>query len=351
VAEAGKVKTGTVCLNLGKIGLGVGMDYYALKPSFILLCGFGFSAGFLAGKDDLSLSGVQSGSERLEKAEEAEKAEEGKKSSGVPRFDLLRARYESDEARGFNRFDGELEYREASIGGFLSKPIELGGDWRALPFAKYSVTDLDFDGVPAGLPLRDQELHELSLHAFLFHQNPDSRWTYGAWGRVRFASDTQDVNGDDFFYDFGIGSGYRVNDRLLVGLAFVGLEVGRDGLYVPGPMVMWRPNDAVSVAWMGPLLISTWRVSDDWSLALRGAPHGGIWNVASGGASQDYDLRSFLVRFHTEHRIKDNLWLSLGVGYTFGGNLEVRDSSGSRLFEDNLEGGLSFSVGLRLRSW
>ena len=269
----------------------------------------------------------------------------------MPSFDLLRMRYESGESRGFDGSDAELKHSDFSIGAFLSKPIKLGSDWRAIPYMSYAQTQLDFDNLGAGVPFRDEDLHEVSLSALLFRKAAGSPWGLGAWGRVRFSSDGQDVDGDDFLYDFGIGAGYQVNDRLTLGLAFVGLEVGRDSFYVPGPMIMWKPKDNLSLGVMGPLLISKWEVTDNWTLALRGAPDGGTWNVDDDGESNNYDLSSYAIRFHTEHRLKDNLWLSLGVGYTFGGDFEVRDSSDNRIFKDDLEGGLSYSIGFRLRSW
>ncbi len=275
--------------------------------------------------------------------------EEGK--SSIPRFDLLRMRYESDEARGFDRSNMELERMQFAVGGFLGRPINLGSDWKMISFLNYKYTELDFDRMTMGVPFEDQELHEASLNGVVFRQVAGSSWTYGAWGRVRFSSDAQDVNGDDFFYDLGLGAGYRVNDQFFAGLAFVGLEIGRDSLYVPGPVVMWTPSEDFRFGVMGPLLISSWEVSDSWTLALRGAPSGGTWNVDENGASHDYDLSSYVIRLHTEHRLRDQLWLSLGVGYIFGGDFEVRDSSGDRLFQDDLEGGLSFSIGLRLRAW
>jgi hypothetical protein len=269
----------------------------------------------------------------------------------MPSFDLLRMRYQSEGTRGFKSSNAQLDTTAYSIGGFLSKPINLGGDWRAIPFLNYSQTTLDFDQLSAGIPFSDKDLHKASLNALFFHQATGSPWTYGAWGRVSFSSDTRDINGDDFLYDLGIGAGYRVNDRLMVGLGFVGLEIGRDSLYLPGPLLMWKPTESLNFAIMGPLLITTWEVNDRWNLALRGGPNGGTWNVDENGDSNNYDLSSYAIRLHTEHRLKDNLWLSLGVGYSFAGDFEVRDSSDDQVFEDDLDGGLSLSVGLRLRAW
>jgi hypothetical protein len=269
----------------------------------------------------------------------------------MPSFDLLRLRYEAGESRSFESSDAELKNREYTFGSFLSKPIALAGDWRAIPYFSYNQTELDFENLSAGMPLTSQDLYEVSLNSLFFRKAAGSSWAYGAWGRVRFSSDGQDVDGDDFLYDFGVGAAYQVNEGLTLGLAFVGLEVGRDSLYVPGPMVMWKPAENLSLGIMGPILISKWEVTDDWALALRGAPDGGTWNVDDEGASNNYDLSSYAIRLHTEHRLKDNLWLSLGVGYSFGGDFEVRDSSDNRIFKDDLEGGLSYSIALRLRSW
>ena len=50
-------------------------------------------------------------------------------------------------------------------------------------------------------------------------------------------------------------------------------------------------------------------------------------------------------------RLFRDIWLSLGVGYAFANELELRDFSDDRLFKDDLDGGLSASIGLRVRKW
>jgi hypothetical protein len=268
-----------------------------------------------------------------------------------PRFDILNLRYEWQDTLGFDDSDTELDASRYTLGSFLSTPISLGGDWKVVPYADYSLTTLDFDQLAPGSIFGDEDLHKASVHGILYHQSTGSPWLYGAWARVTFASDGDDVGSDDFYYDLAIGAGYVFSDTLVFGLGIAGLELGSDDSYLPGPMLYWKPTDTVDVSIVGALFDATWEASDDWVLAVRGAPFGNSWNVDDNGVSKQYDLSTYSLRFHVERRLVRDFWLSLGIGYTFADEFEVRDSSGDRLFKDDLEGGLAASVGFRLRSW
>ena len=260
-------------------------------------------------------------------------------------------RYEWQDTLGFDDSKTELDSSRYSFGSFLSEPISLGGDWKVVPYLDYSFTSLDFDNLAPKSVFGDEDLHKASLHGILYHQSAASQWLYGAWGRVSFASDGQDVGSDDFYYDLAVGAGYMFSDKLVVGLGIAGLELGSDASYLPGPMLYWKPADTVNVSLVGALFDATWQATDNLVLAVRGAPYGNSWNVDDKGVSKQYDLSTYSLRLHAEHRIVKDLWLSVGIGYTFGGEFEVRDSSADRLFTDDLDGGLSASVGFRLRSW
>lgn len=274
-----------------------------------------------------------------------------KPDSFMPAFDALLASYEFQNGLGFDNSGAELDGSRFGLAAFLSRPLALGGDWSFLPMFQYSMTSLDFSNTPAGFPLGDEDLHEIGLHATLYNNPSDSRWIYGAWARANFASDTQDVSGDDFYFDVALGGGYMVTERFLFGLGVVGLELGSDAYVLGGPGFYWKPNDEMDVSLMGVLFNATWRPVDDWVLALRVRPFGNSWNIDNAGVSQQLDLSSYTVRVHAERRIFRDVWLSVGVGYAFGNELELRDTSNNRLFKDDLEGGLSTSIALRVRTW
>lgn len=269
----------------------------------------------------------------------------------MPAFDVLATSYEMQDDLGFDDSDGELDGSRFSIGSLLSRPLSLGGDWSFLPALTYSMTSLDFSDTPAAFPVGDEDLHKIGLHAAVYNNASGSRWIYGGWGRANFASDTQDISGDDFYFDLALGGGYMVTDRFLLGFAVVGLELGSDSHVVAGPGFYWKPNDTVDVNLAGVMFNTTWRPSEDWALALRVRPFGNNWNIDNGGDSQQLDLSSYTVRLHAERRIYRDIWLSLGVGYAFANEIELRDSSDDRLFKDDLGGGLTSSIGLRVRTW
>ncbi len=269
----------------------------------------------------------------------------------MPAFDLVAAGFEIQDGLEFDDADGELDSSRFSISSLLSRPIGLGGDWSVLPAFGYSITSLDFNGTPAAFPIDGETLHKASLHAAIYNNPPDSRWIYGGWARASFASDTQDIGGDDFYFDLALGGGYMVTDRFMLGLGVVGLELGSDPQLLGGPGFYWKPHDTLDVSLIGVLFNTTWRPADDWALALRVRPFGNNWNIDNGGASRQLDLSSHSVRLHAERRIFRDVWLSLATGYAFANQLELRDSSASRLLKEDLGGGLSSSVSLRMRTW
>jgi hypothetical protein len=271
--------------------------------------------------------------------------------SFIPAFDALSASYDFQNDLEFDGSDAELDSSRFGLVSLLTKPIDLGNSWNLLSVVEYKITLLDFTDTPAGFPMDDEELHKIGLHATVYRHSPGSRWIYGGWGRASFASDTQHIDGDDFYFDLALGGGYMVSDRFLLGLGVVGLELGSDEHLLAGPGFYWKPTDEFDFSMMGVLFNATWRPSNDWALALRVRPFGNSWNIDNGGASQQVDLSSYTVRLHAERRVYRDLWLSLGVGYAFANELELRDSSNDRIFKEDLGGGVSSSIGLRIRTW
>lgn len=269
----------------------------------------------------------------------------------VPALDAFVATYGIQDDLEFDDSSGSLDGEQFSLTGFLSQPIGLGRDWNLLPVMEYSMTSLDFSGTAASFPMEDEELHKAGLHAILYHSTPGSRWLYGGWGRANFASDTQDIDGDDFYFDVAAAAAYMVTDRFMLGFGVAGLELGSDAYLIGGPGFYWKPNDELDVNLLGAMFNAVWQPSDNWVLAFRVRPFGNSWNIDNDGASQQLDLKSYTARLHVERRVYRDMWLSLGVGYSFANELELRDSSGDKLFEDDLDGGLSASIGLRVRTW
>lgn len=269
----------------------------------------------------------------------------------VPAFDAMVAGYEVQDTFDFDSSTAELDASRFSLVSFLSKPLPIGGNWRFLPALDYGVTMLDFGNTPAGFPVGDEDLHKLGLHAVFYHHSPGSRWIYGGWGRANFASDCQDIGSDDFYYDVAVGAGYRITDRFLLGLGVAGLELGGDESILAGPGFYWKPSDTVDVSLIGILFNATWRPTEDWATALRFRPFGNSWNIDNAGVSQQIDLTSYTLRLHLERRLYRDLWVSVGAGYAFADDFEVRNRSGRTIFSDDLDGGFSAAVGLRIRTW
>jgi hypothetical protein len=269
----------------------------------------------------------------------------------VPAFDALVASGDFQTDLEFDDSSAELDVSRYLVAGFLHKPVGIGGDWKFLSALDAGVTTLDFSDTPKGFAVGDEDLYRTALHGMIYGKPADGRWLYAGWARANLATDFEEVDGDDFYFDVAAGAGYLVTDELMVGLGAAGLRLGNDGMFVGGPFFYWKPTREIDVSLMGALFNAIWRPCDDWALALRVRPSGGSWNIDDAGLSRQVDLRSFSARLHLERRIWDELWLSVGVGYSFANQLELRTTGGGELFKDDLGGGLSTSVALRLRRW
>jgi hypothetical protein len=278
--------------------------------------------------------------------------EANEKFSLVPAFDIFISRYEALGTLDFDDGAGELDTSRSSVFSFLHAPHNFDNGWSFLSAADYTLTTLDFENTPPGFGDDDESLHKFSLHGGLYHTSPGDRWVYGGWARASFSSDTRQVDSDDFFFDVAIGGAYAFSERLIVGLGVAGLELGSDPQVLPGPLLYWRPHEAFNLNWGGPLFNATWRPQDHWALAFRVRPYGNSWNIEdNNGESRQLDLASYTASLEAEYEIYHNLWLTAGIGFSFGNNLEWRDSGNDPLFDTDLDQGISYSIGLRVRTW
>lgn len=254
----------------------------------------------------------------------------------------------------FDNSGAELENYAFQFDAFLSKPIDLFGGYTMLPLFEYEANFLRPDGVPLGIPLGDEDLHEIGLSMFFFKMDSGSKWITGAWLNPSISTDFESVSGDDFFLDAAAAVGYQVSDCLILGAGVGALNLTGDTSVYPGIGFFWSPTQDLSVSLYGPNFRAGWDVTDSWKLGFEVGPNGGIWNIDTAGGSRNIDYTSFRVGLGSSHRLTENLWFSYGGGVTVGNSLNITNTDGSELFKntlDDMDEGVYGFVSLNLKSW
>lgn len=247
---------------------------------------------------------------------------------------------------------GSLSVPRFEIRSLLSPPLTPLEGLTVIPLFQYEFAKLDFDGVPSNYPIRDEDLHSISLSAFIISTREGSPWIYGGWVRAEMATDFQHINGDDFTFDVAAGVGYKFNDRFTLGLGGVVLNINGDTRFIPGIFFDWAATEQIRVGFYGPALIATYAHDENWMFSLRGDSGGDVWNIrGDGGASQSIDLTSYRLGLYASHRLTGDLWLTVGAGATLANEIELTRPNGDRIFKDDMDSGLFGEVSLRLIKW
>ncbi|MCW1884482.1 DUF6268 family outer membrane beta-barrel protein [Luteolibacter flavescens] len=269
-------------------------------------------------------------------------------------FNAADVKYIGSFDMDFDNSVGNLETHAFQASAFLSQPIQLGSDWQFLPQFSYEAMLMNTTGPVPSLLLGDEDLHEIELSLYFLRLNDTSPWVYGAWINPALATDFQGISGDDFFLDAAGGVGYKLNDRLMVGLGAAALNITGDTTWAAGPGFAWQPNDQTMVSLFGPNFRATHDITPKWRVGVEVRPNGGIWNIDTALGSANIDYTNFRAGVTSSHNLAGDLWLSYGAGMTFGGEINVTTTDGSKVFQnqlDDLESGLYGFVGLDLKSW
>jgi hypothetical protein len=206
--------------------------------------------------------------------------------------------------------------------------------------------------VPVTDPIRDEELHSISLSSLILSVRDDSPWMYGGWARAELASDFQHIDGDDFTFDLAAGVGYRFKPEFMLAAGVAVINLNGDETFYPGINFDWIINPQLRASLYGPIFALNYTPVDDWILTLRGDPAGGVWNVTDdAGQSRSIDFSSYRVGIYASRRLYQQLWVTAGAGVAFANDLDYTTPSGRTLVSRDPDAGVFGSLGLRLLSW
>lgn len=271
----------------------------------------------------------------------------------IPRFELVRAGVTQTGDMDLDGNSGDLSVTRYDLRSLLSKPIKLWEGMTMIPMFSYSATSLDFSGTPALYPLHDEDLHSASLHSFFIQDIGNSPWSGFAWTRAELATDFQGIQNEDFTFDVALGAFYRFSETFTLGFGVVATNLNGDTRILPGINFDWAPCEDFRIGLYGPNLLATWNLNENWYLSLSGQPGGGDWNIRDdAGNSRTIQLDSYWLGVNTHHRITKDLWLSAGLGYTFGNEIEIRSNrGGGPSFSNEMDGAPLAQISLHLLKW
>lgn len=270
----------------------------------------------------------------------------------LPPFDFLTATYTQTGDMEIDGTPGDLSVTKFQATAFLSEPLALTSDLTMIPIFSYGVTQLDFSGT-GPFPIQDEDLHSASLSAIFIQDFRNSPWFGIGWTRAELATDYQGVSGDDVTFDVALGLGYRVSDTFTIGAGLVVTNLNGDDEIYPGLNFVWQPCDAFTLALFGPNILARYDINECWYVSIDGTPGGGNWNISDAtGQSRTIQLDSYWLGVNTHHRIAGEFWVSAGIGYTFGNEIEIRGNRGNGpSFSREMDGAALAQISLSLRSW
>jgi Domain of unknown function (DUF6268) len=270
----------------------------------------------------------------------------------APQFDFMRVGIAQTGDMELDGNGGDLSVSRFELRSLLSAPIPLWEGMSMIPMFSYAATSLNFSGT-GPFPIHDEDLHSASLQSFFIQDFANSPWSGFAWTRAEMATDFQGIQSEDFTFDVAAGAFYRFSDSFTLGFGVSVTNLNGDTQVFPGINFSWVPCEDVRIGIYGPNLLATYNISESWYLSLDGQPGGGNWNIRDdAGKSRTIELDSYWIGLSTHHRLTGELWLSAGVGYTFGNEIEIRGNrGGGPSFSNEMDGAPLAQIGLSLRKW
>ena len=268
----------------------------------------------------------------------------------VPDFDFLTLTATQTGKMDFDDGPGDLSITNYNVTAFLSRPVALTDSLTLIPYFSYSYTQLDIDDTT--LPFNDEDFHSASLSAIFIQDVKNTPWFGVAWTRAELATDFQAVGEEDVTFDLALGVGYKFSDSLTVAVGALAINFNGDTEIFPGLNLVWTPCDDFSLAVYGPNVNARYTINDNWYLSATGEQGGAVWNLNDAqGNGRSIDLDSYWVSLSTHHRLAGELWLSVGVGYTFANEIEIRNNRGGSSTSSDLDGAPLAQVSLSLHDW
>jgi hypothetical protein len=248
------------------------------------------------------------------------------------------------------RFTLPADLKEGSIStseGTLRSPVfkKDFGAWRYVSGVSYQITSLQVSGAD----VRGFTGHAISLPQDLFWLPNGRNPGWFGWLRVApgVASDLHSVGARDLSLATLAALGYRTGPHwTFMAGAYFSRDVGAPRT-LPAIGLIWSPCSQWTVALVPPRFLVKWRPDDQWAFKFLVQPDGGSWHEST-QQGRIYELRQFSAGLEAERKISAHAAVFAGVGYSFGGKLEVREDGGDGLYSSDIRPGPQVSTGLKI---
>lgn len=245
---------------------------------------------------------------------------------------------------------GEYSYSRFTLRSPLTKPIAFGADLMFFASLDYDATLLEVD-VPALVPLRDGDLHTLSIPLNILKRSEGSPWTWLVRVDPGLSTDFDDVNGHDIRIGARAGGGYTFSKTLTLTGGIGMSEAFGDYMVLPLVGFDWSPSDNLFISLAGTRLSASYQPSEDWILRTAVYLSGGVWNVQVDDASRELTMRSLHAGVGIDRRLADKLWLTAWTGYSFANKIDVSTTESFTVYESHADPAWFAYLGLRLAAW
>lgn len=209
------------------------------------------------------------------------------------------------------------------------------GNWLFAATLNYSWMHTDFGGL-AGL--RTVDLHNFEATIVASYRPTDSRWWLLGFLSPGISTDFNQVSGDAFSISALGLLGYRWSDRLDLALGVFADYSLNEATVLGSIGVIWRPNDRWIVQATPPIIAIGYKPTADWTISAVTYPGGGEWEVGDRDQNvRQVDLSMWRAALSVEKKFGPHWRVSARAGYSFGGELELRDSAERVIAESDLE--------------
>ena len=202
------------------------------------------------------------------------------------------------------------------------------------------------------IPGEETDLHEIAINLFATYEFKDTPWTLFSIISPGIYSDLAEVDEQDFTFIGRVGGFYRWNENLVLNFGLSHTRSLGEPELLPFLGFTWDISDRAGLSLIGARLTASYEVNEDLYLRAGGFPVGGEWNVESDtDGSVDLEFFSYHVGVGMDRRISKRLWLALWAGVALGNSIEVEDSSGAEIYEEDYDTGWFVSAGIKAFEW
>ena len=210
---------------------------------------------------------------------------------------------------------------------------------------RYESTNLDFSDASS---LDEDQLHSIDLPLF-FSKTQSEKLDWMILFNPSLAGDYEQVDDDSLNYLALAGARWKRSETFEWFFGAVYTTGFDDDLFLPAIGFKWEPSDQSDLFFAGPYVRYRYSLNDSFDLILAGQISGNRWNTEAGYGERDLRLRSYRLSLTGQWNLAEKHAVFASVGAELGREVEIKNASGTTLFERDVDQAPSFEIGYRFR--